>query len=84
MALPVRPCAHCGHTVFHVMPNMQIDVAFATTVFGVTASQHVRGRHWTFNLVVCQACGCSQMFTGNANDLLGWVPGAGTTQTQPR
>lgn len=84
MTQHVRPCAHCGFTTFHFVPNMQLDVTHATTLLGMAASQTIKGRRWTFTLVICAQCGSTQTFTANGTDLVHWVPGAGTAATPPR
>lgn len=84
MSLPPKPCAHCGNPSFHILPNMQQDVATATTVLGFAASKQIKGRYWTFTLVVCTNCGCTQTFTSNAPELAKWVDGSYVTTVQPR
>ncbi len=84
MAQPPKPCAHCGNATFHILPNMMVDLAVATTVLGATAAKHVKGRFWVFTLVVCNQCGCTQTFTANAPDLAAWVPGSNVTTVPPR
>jgi hypothetical protein len=66
------------------LPNMQVELSVATTVFGVAASKHISGRYWTFTLVVCMQCGCTQTFTTNGPQLAQWVPGANSTTVPVR
>jgi hypothetical protein len=63
---------------------MQLTVEYASTVFGMAASKTVKGRFWTYTLVICTQCGCTQMFTQNATDLANWVPGANVQTVPPR
>jgi hypothetical protein len=76
MASPPHPCAHCGGVQLQILPNMMVDLEVASSVFGRVAKQKISGVFWTFSLVVCTACGCTQMFTSNAAQLAEHVPGA--------
>jgi hypothetical protein len=46
--------------------------------------KQVGGQYWTFTLVICDQCGCTQTFTTNGPQLAQWVPGSGTVSATPR
>jgi|HubBroStandDraft_6_1064221.scaffolds.fasta_scaffold2263061_2 hypothetical protein len=78
MSFSIRPCAQCGNTTFHYMPNMQIQLTFMATLLGMQVAEHMGGRFWSFTLVICDQCGLSQTFTNNGPQLAQWVPGSNT------
>ena len=84
MTFPMKPCAHCGNAAFHYMPDMRLPVEFASSLLGMNVTKEIRGRYWTFTLVVCDHCGCTQTFTTNGPQLAQWVPGAAPISVPPR
>ena len=84
MAIPPKPCTHCGGVSLQILPNMQADVAVATTVMGMSAKHKVSGVFWTFTLVACTSCGCTLVFTANVAQLAQHVPGAQLTTVAER
>lgn len=82
MPTPPKPCAHCGTATFTYLPNLMVDIAHATTLFGKVAAKQIKGVYWTFSMVVCTQCGCTQTFTLGAAELAKHIPGAGVTTGQ--
>ncbi len=76
MSFTPRPCPHCGGVSFHLIPGVQLDVAHATTLFGIAASQHIKGERWTFTIVSCTQCGRSDTFTNDPASLAALYAGS--------
>jgi hypothetical protein len=65
MAFTLNPCA-CGGTSFHYLPGVTVH-------HGDTAASSWR---WSVNMVVCQKCGRTEMFTQNAEVIATHLKGA--------
>lgn len=65
MSYAQRPCV-CGGTTFHVLPDVQLHYG-GTTHAAFT---------WTVIAVVCTQCTRTEMFTSNAEQIAGHLPGA--------
>lgn len=50
-------------------------------MFGMKAVSDIKGVYWTVNLVVCNQCGCTQIFTRNTAEVAAQF--ASQTQTVP-
>lgn len=69
MPTPPRPCSHCGNPHLAFIPNMLVDIAkSAGTVLGMRAVQDVK-QYWNVTLVICNQCGCTQLFTQNTAEI---------------
>ena len=67
-----------------LLPQMLLELHVATSVLGMTAAKHVKGRYCALTFAVCNQCGCTQIFTLNAPQLTQWVPGSTTITVPPR
>jgi hypothetical protein len=76
MSFVPRPCAHCANTTFHVLPGIQLEVRYATTVLGLSASRTIPGVWLTVTLVACTQCGRTETFASNVPQVATHVPGA--------
>jgi hypothetical protein len=70
---PYPPC-HCGASEFISLPEVALEIHRSTTAFGLQAAQRIG--HVRMTLVICKACGKTDTFTTNAQELAGRVPGA--------
>jgi hypothetical protein len=75
MSFSPRPCAHCGGTTFHLLPDLKLETHKATTVMGLQAAQKIGWLRLT--LVVCSQCTRTEMFTSNVAEMAPHLPGAG-------
>jgi hypothetical protein len=82
MSSNVKPCAYCGNGTFHYLPGMRHHVMTEGTLLGMNITKEVSGRYWTFTLVVCTQCGCTQTFTKNAAEMAQWVAGSAIVSTK--
>jgi len=72
-----KPCAHCGGTSFHVLPDVQLEVHKLVTVLGLPGAGKVPG-WWRLTLVICAQCTHTEFFTPNVAELVKRIPGAYT------
>ncbi len=80
-AHPYPACPCCQGTEFLSFPDVAIDIGAASTTLGLP-SMSPRG-FIVVNLVVCQRCGRTDLFTKNVANLQQRLSGASTFTAQP-
>lgn len=74
MSFSPKPCAHCGCTNFHVIPDVVFEAHRGVSVFGMSGTQ--LAGHWRITLVICAQCTRTETFTTNAAEVASSFAGA--------